>query len=154
MGQIPPAWKAPRSHMHVFRRSYTPRSRECGAAESPPIFSCGLRLPRMNPRPPLSGWEQKVTESHVSWRQTQTENERTGERKRKHGILGGSAIQVLSEKLHSNLVKEWKGSVVSCGVTFPVVWTAWSSSSSRDQLGNKGQHKSESVLSFGQQCGF
>lgn len=76
------------------------------------------------------------------------------ERDRKHGILGGSAIQVLSEKLHSNLVRERKGSVVWCGVPFPVMWTTSPSSSNREQLGNKKEHKSEKVLSLGQKCDF
>lgn len=97
------------------------RSRDCGAAERPLKVSCRLPLPHMNqsPLPILSEWEKQ------SWRATclgdrHWMNER--KRKRKHGILRGSVIQVLSEKLHSNLVKEWKGSVVWSWVTFPLVF--------------------------------
>lgn len=130
--------------MHIFQCSYATLQRAQGSWE-PPKVSCRLPLPHMNaPSPVWVG--ATVMESHVSWKQTQTQNERLRERKRKHGLLGGSAIQVLSEKLHSNLVKEWKGSVVWCWVTFPVVWTTWSSSSNRDQLGIKRQRKSEHVL--------
>ena len=106
LGQIPPAWKAC-AHTCTSPSVHTLRSGELRAAERPPKSPVGSLCPTWIPSPPpppaspptpppLFEWEQQ------SWRATclgdrHRQNERLREReKRKHGILGGSAIQVLS----------------------------------------------------------
>lgn len=89
LGQIPPARKALRSHMHIFQCSYATLQRP-GAAESPQKYPVAT-----------------VVESHVSWRQTWREREEKS--------AGLSGVQQFKHCLRSCVVvfwKKWKG----CGV--------------------------------------
>lgn len=105
LGQIPPAWKA-RAHTCTSPSVHTLRSRDLRAAERPPKSPvgslCPTWIPSLPPPPTTTTTSSPVwvgatvMESHVTWRQTQTEWEAEREGKKKTwdpwGLSDSSAV--------------------------------------------------------------